>query len=78
MNETELYGYSGVRSGDQVSITTNSGRGFKASATDPNLRDRLIEYLEEHAEDLADKLLGELDLNDEEETDYDRWTDSGD
>jgi hypothetical protein len=78
MNETDTHGFVGVRSGDRVTFSSTLGGGFKADATDPNLRDRLIEFIEERAEELAESMLEELSLDNQDAEDYDALDPRGD
>lgn len=78
MNETDTYGFKALRSGDRLTVSTGFTAALKASASDPNLRDRIIEFVEENAELVADKILDELDITNDEEEDYDRYNAAGD
>jgi len=79
MNETDTYGFKAIRfSGDRLTVSTGFTASLKASASDPNLRDRIIEFIEENAEMVADKLLEDLDITNDEEEDYDRYNAAGD
>lgn len=77
MEESEVYGFTGTTGNNRVVVTTNAfGGGVTLSADDPRLRDRLIDYIESRAEEVADAILRDLDL--EDETDYDDWSDDDD
>jgi hypothetical protein len=81
MNETEKYGFTGVRSGDTITLKYDGvsvGESEKFSLSDPNYRDRMIEFIEDRADSMTDGILEELGINTEDEEDYDQYNTAGD
>jgi len=77
MEESEVYGFDGVLRNNRVKVSNPfGGASLPIDADDPRLRDRLIDYIEAQAEEIADAILDDLGLGDAD--DYDDWSDDDD